>query len=86
MTRHEWKRRLFMRERTTAKRVEQRQIYEMYAAVVGDNIRAFLGETKGFNDIIAEMKAVAVHANDAFQSVANRYACVAKRVYAGLRA
>lgn len=86
LDRADWKRRLFMRERSTAKQVEQRQIYEMYAAVVGDNIRAFLGNTKNVDAIIAEMKAVAAHANVAFESVARRYSCVAKRVYGGLRA
>ncbi len=85
LDRAEWKRRLFMRERSTAKQVEHRQIYEMYAAVVGDNIRAFVGDTKEVDAVITEMKAVAAHANAAFQSVSKRYACVARRVYAGLR-
>lgn len=85
LDRDEWKRRLFMRERTTAKKVEQRQVYEMYAAVVGDNIRAFVAGNRGADAIIAEMKAVAAHANAAFRSISTRYNCVAKRVYAGLR-
>lgn len=81
--REEWKRLLFVRERTMAKRVEHRQIFEMYLSVVGDNIRAFVAGAKNADAIIEEMKAVARHANAAFRSVAIRYACVAKRVYAG---
>lgn len=86
LDREEWKRRLFTRERSTARRVEQRQIYEMYAAVVCDNLRAFVARAKGVDAIIAEMQAVADHANAAFLSVSKRYGCVAKEVYRGVPA
>jgi hypothetical protein len=83
ITRDEWKRRLFAREKATAKTLEQRQIFEMYAAVVGDNLRAFVASQKTVAASIAEMRAVATHANDAFRSMSNRYNCALKTVYSG---
>lgn len=83
ITRDEWKKRLFAREKATAKSLEQRQIFEMFAAVVGDNLRAFVTSQKSVDTVIAEMRAVAAHANGAFRSMSSRYNCALKTVYGG---
>lgn len=55
-----------------ATQTDQRQIFEMYAAVVGASLNAFAAGTSGAGSTLDEMRAVAEHVNAAFKSAASQ--------------
>jgi hypothetical protein len=89
--RAEWKRKLILREKSTARKMELRQIYQMYCTVAIDNVNALrhyqpTGENenptgKTVFDALTEIKALAHHANEAFKSACRRYSCAVRHVY-----
>lgn len=83
VNRSEWKRKLILREKATARKLELRQIYEMYCTVAIDNINSCIqrDNAKTPLDVLTEIKALARHANEAFKLVSRRYSCILRKVY-----
>jgi hypothetical protein len=80
--RTEWKRKLILREKATSRKLELRQIYEMYCTVAIDNINGLRRDNgKTPLEAVTEIKALARHANDAFKSACGRYTCNVRTVY-----
>lgn len=75
-----WKRQLAIREKARNKRIELRQIYEMWCAVVTDCLRAVVQaqyvqpiDTTTVQTAVAELQAITEHANKGLERVARRY-------------
>lgn len=82
--RNEWKRKLIIREKATSRKLELRQIYEMYCAVAIDNLNALIQRPQASKtpvEALTEIKALAEHVNDAFRVTGRRYSCMNRMVY-----
>ena len=81
--RAEWKRKLVLREKAASRKRELRQIFELYCTVATDNLNALARRENGKTptEALIELKALAQHANEAFNKTCKRYSCGLRKVY-----
>ena len=73
-----WKRALAIRERDRSRKLELRQVYDMFVTVASDIMMSIVSKARAPIQALQELEEVIFHANTAFRSISKRYNCATK--------